>query len=59
MEVDEATARAKGWVSEHGGKTYYFCNPACKASFEKAPASFLGKGKGEGAGSEGHGPAGR
>ena len=24
----------------YGGKTYYFCSPGCKATFEKTPAKF-------------------
>jgi YHS domain-containing protein len=39
MEVDEETAQ---WTSEYQGKTYYFCAPGCKASFEKDPEKFLG-----------------
>lgn len=25
----------------HGGKTYYFCSPACLAKFEQAPQRYL------------------
>lgn len=39
MEVDVASAR---WITDHGGGTYYFCAPGCKAAFEKAPAQFVG-----------------
>ena len=39
MEVDEATAE---WTSEYKGKTYYFCAPGCKASFDKDPEKYLG-----------------
>ena len=39
MEVDEATAE---WTSEYQGKTYYFCAPGCKASFDKDPEKYLG-----------------
>lgn len=38
MEVEVATAR---WIAEHGGETYYFCAPGCKATFEKNPADFV------------------
>ncbi len=31
MEVDEKSAAAK---SEHMGKTYYFCSPGCKKTFD-------------------------
>jgi YHS domain-containing protein len=37
MKVDEKTAKLK---SEYKNKTYYFCNPSCKATFEKNPAKF-------------------
>jgi YHS domain-containing protein len=46
MEVDEETAE---WKSEHMGKTYYFCSPGCKRSFDQNPAQYL-----EGGHSEGH-----
>ena len=42
MEVDEATAK---WTSEYQGKTYYFCAPGCKFSFEENPAQYLAEGK--------------
>ncbi len=38
MMVDPDTASHK---SEHQKKTYYFCSPACKSSFEKDPAKYL------------------
>jgi YHS domain-containing protein len=38
MEVDEKTANLK---SEYAGKTYYFCAPGCKASFDKDPEKYL------------------
>ncbi len=38
MEVDEATAV---YISEHRGKTYYFCAPGCKGSFDKEPEKYL------------------
>jgi YHS domain-containing protein len=40
MQVDEKTAPAK---SEYKGRTYYFCNPACKATFDKNPERYAGK----------------
>jgi YHS domain-containing protein len=43
MEVDEATAQ---WTSEYKGKTYYFCAPGCKRSFDADPEKYL-KGSGE------------
>jgi YHS domain-containing protein len=39
MKVDEKTAKLK---SEYGGKTYYFCAPSCKATFEKNPVKYAG-----------------
>jgi len=38
MNVDEKKAAA---TAVHGGKTYYFCSAACKATFEKAPAKYV------------------
>jgi Cu+-exporting ATPase len=38
MTVNEQTAAA---TSTHGGKTYYFCSPACKATFDKNPAKYV------------------
>ncbi len=35
MTVDIATAR---YMSEYGGRLYYFCSPGCKLSFDKTPA---------------------
>jgi YHS domain-containing protein len=37
MEVDEKDAAA---VSQHNGKTYYFCSEACKEKFERDPPQF-------------------
>lgn len=39
MTVDEKKAKFK---SEYKGKTYYFCSPACKTSFDKNPAKYAG-----------------
>ena len=44
MEVDTATAKL---TSEHGGKTYYFCAPGCKRTFDKNPAEFTKDGAGQ------------
>jgi len=38
MTVDEARAPAK---AEHGGRTYYFCAPGCKRTFEADPEGVL------------------
>ena len=40
MQVDEKNAAA---TTVYKGTTYYFCAPACKTAFEKAPEKFLGK----------------
>lgn len=48
MEVDESSAQ---WTSEYEGKTYYFCAPGCKNSFDKDPEKYL---SGEGDGEHGH-----
>lgn len=45
MEVDEKTAQ---WKSEYQGKTYYFCAPGCKSSFDKEPQKYLGQKPGAG-----------
>jgi YHS domain-containing protein len=38
MNVDEKKAKLK---SEHQGKTYYFCAPSCKSTFDKSPAKYV------------------
>jgi YHS domain-containing protein len=38
MMVDTATATL---TSEHKGKTYYFCAPGCKRSFDKSPEKYV------------------
>jgi Cu+-exporting ATPase len=40
MNVDPAAAR--GGSHEHGGKTYYFCNPRCREKFVADPERYLG-----------------
>lgn len=37
MDVDEKTAAG---TATYKGKTYYFCNPGCKARFEKEPLQY-------------------
>ena len=37
MTVDERRAAA---TAVDGGKTYYFCSAACKATFEKVPEKY-------------------
>jgi len=43
MTVDEKTAKIK---SDYMGKTYYFCAPSCKATFDKNPAKYTGDSSG-------------
>ena len=38
MEIDEKTAK---WKSEYKGKTYYFCAPGCKKTFDKEPEKYI------------------
>lgn len=42
MQVDEKSAVH---TTEHEGKTYYFCTPGCKRSFDKEPHKYLGQSK--------------
>ena len=51
MEVDEKKALAK---SQHMGKTYYFCAPACKRAFDEDSAKYTGTGRHEMAGHSSH-----
>jgi YHS domain-containing protein len=48
MMVDEKKAKFK---SDYNGKTFYFCAPSCKATFDKDPAKYA---KGPVAGAKGH-----
>ena len=38
MDVDEKTAE---WKSVYKGKTYYFCDPGCKETFDEEPELYL------------------
>jgi Cu+-exporting ATPase len=40
MQVDEKSAVHTSTVE---GKTYYFCAPGCKRSFDKEPHKYIGK----------------
>lgn len=42
MEVSEKNAAA---TAVYQGRTYYFCSPACKRSFEKDPVKYVSAGK--------------
>lgn len=37
MDIDEKTARH---TSEYQGKTYYFCAPGCKRTFDQNPEQY-------------------
>ncbi len=37
MDVNEKTAKLK---SDYNGKTYYFCAPGCKSTFDKNPSKY-------------------
>jgi YHS domain-containing protein len=39
MTVDEKKAAA---TASYQRKTYYFCSASCKATFDKAPAKYVG-----------------
>lgn len=41
MEVDEAKAKAAGRMSDHLGKTYFFCSDYCKKEFDKNPEAYI------------------
>ncbi len=41
MMVDEKKAKFK---SDYNGKTFYFCAPSCKATFDKNPAKYASGG---------------
>lgn len=43
MEVYAPGAKTFGFVSEHKGKTYYFCTAECKEKFGKNPERYVGK----------------
>jgi len=40
MDVEERSAAGQ---SSYEGKTYYFCSPGCRESFENDPARYLPK----------------
>ena len=44
MTVEVATARH---VAEHGGRTWYFCNPRCREKFLATPERFQAVAAGE------------
>jgi len=51
MECDEKKAVA---MSEYKGKTYYFCAPGCKKTFDTNPEKYTGTGGHEAAGHSSH-----
>lgn len=38
MDVDPTTAR---WQTTYGGRTYAFCAPSCKKTFERDPEAYV------------------
>ena len=38
MDIEPETAAG---TSEYKGKTYYFCSPGCKRSFDKDPEKYV------------------
>lgn len=40
MQVDEKTPAG---ISEYKGKTYYFCSPGCKETFDQDPEKYIEK----------------
>ncbi|ABK17929.1 efflux RND transporter periplasmic adaptor subunit [Syntrophobacter fumaroxidans] len=46
MRVDSLKARAKGLVSEYGGKTWFFCARVCKKAFDRDPQAVAAKAQG-------------
>ncbi len=51
MDVDERTANHK---SDYDGKTFYFCSPGCKKSFDADPTKYTSP-SGDMGGHHGHG----
>lgn len=43
MVVDVDEQRGRGLTTNHAGKTYAFCGPGCKRSFDKDPGRFTAK----------------
>jgi membrane fusion protein, copper/silver efflux system len=44
MALDQDQARAAGLTRQFAGKTYYFCGPEDRATFDKAPQRYTGPG---------------
>ncbi len=42
--VDHTQAQARGWVSEHQGRTYYFCRYPCNREFDRHPERYVQRG---------------
>jgi len=40
-DVAEALAWLDGHVAEYGGRSYYFCSPACTREFEAEPEKYV------------------
>lgn len=41
MQVEPATAVAKGLTAEHNGQTYYFCGKGCMLDFKDDPEPYF------------------
>lgn len=41
MQVEPATAEAKGLMAEHNGETYYFCGKGCMLDFKEDPEPYF------------------
>ena len=52
MQVDE---QKNAGTSEYKGKTYYFCAPGCKFTFDEKPEDYVGPNKKGFVPMEGHG----
>lgn len=39
-DVDEREAQTKGLLTQHDGKTFFFCCQDCKDTFEKFPDTY-------------------
>ena len=37
----DVTPESAAGISEYKGRTYYFCSPGCKRSFDKDPEKYL------------------
>ncbi|MBM3314755.1 hypothetical protein FJY71_02780 [candidate division WOR-3 bacterium] len=58
MQVNRTGAKEAGLTAPYQGRTYSFCNPACRRSFLQQPARFTTPGgqvkPAQGGGMDGH-----